>query len=195
MVAGPLKRANQRHSATNGYQTSTTFSIKGATDPNTSVELLIPGSNSMCSIQVITNGALAGAGAYRTNGQLIKLKVGTTVTNAVISYFPISVSQIFSENFDTVAPPALPSGWTTSASGAQSAWTTSASFQDTIPDSVISLEASNIGVNELISPPIILGPGTFQLTFRNNYDLETGAGTDGFDGAVLEIKIGTECLY
>jgi Putative Ig domain/Bacterial Ig domain len=189
-----LARSNAQisvSSTTNGYQTSTTFSIKGATDPNTSVELLIPGSNSMCSIQVITNGALAGASAYRTNGQLIKLRVGTAVTNAVISYFPISVSQIFSENFDTLTPPALPSGWTTSASGAQSAWASSASFLDTIPNSVISIDASNIGINELVSPPIPLGPGTLQLTFRNNYDLETGAGTDGFDGGVLEIKIGT----
>jgi hypothetical protein len=192
-----LSRSNAQisvSSTTNGYQTSTTFSIKGATDPNTSIELLIPGSNSMCSIQVITNAALAGANTYRTNGQLIKLRVGATVTNAVISYFPISVSQIFTENFDTVTPPSLPSGWTTTASGAQSVWMSSASFQDTIPNSVISMEASNIGVNELASPPIPLGPGTFQLTFRNNYDLETGAGTDGFDGGVLEIKIGTNAF-
>jgi hypothetical protein len=192
-----LSRSNAQltvTSTTNGYQTSTTFAISGATDPNTSVELLIPGSNSMCSIQVITNGALAGSNAYRTNGQLIKLRVGTTVTNAVISYFPISVSQIFLENFDAITPPALPSGWTTTASGAQSVWTTSASFQDTIPNSVISIDASNIGINELVSPPILLGPGTFQLTFRNNYDLETGAGTDGFDGGVLEIKIGTNAF-
>jgi hypothetical protein len=192
-----LSRSNAQisvSSATNGYQTSTTFSIKGATDPNLSVELLIPGSNSMCSIQVITNGALAGTSTYRTNGQLIKLRVGTTVTNAVISYFPISVSQIFSENFDTVTPPALPSGWTTTASGAQTVWASSAAFQDTIPNSVLSIDASNIGINELISPPIPLGPGTFQLTFRNNYDLETGAGTDAFDGGVLEIKIGTNAF-
>jgi hypothetical protein len=192
-----LSRSNAQitvNSTTNGYQTSTTFSIKGATDPNLAVELLIPGSNSMCSIQVITNGALAGTSAYRTNGQLVKLRVGTTVTNAVISYFPISVSQIFSENFDTVTPPALPSGWTTTASGAQSVWASSTSFQDTIPNSVVSMEASNIGINELDSPPIPLGPGTFQLTFRNNYDLETGAGTDAFDGGVLEIKIGTNAF-
>jgi hypothetical protein len=179
---------------TNGYQTSTTFSIKGATDPNTSVELLIPGSNSMCSIQVITNGALASASAFRTNGQLVKLRVGSSVTNAVISYFPISVGQTFTENFDNVTPPGLPPGWTTSASGAQSPWTTSASFQDTIPNSVVSIDASNIGVNELVSPPIPLGPGTFQLTFRNNYDLESGTGTDAFDGGVLEIKIGTNAF-
>jgi Putative Ig domain len=181
-------------SATNGYQTSTTFSIKGATDPNTAVELLIPGSNSMCSIQVITNGNLASSSAYRTNGQLIKLRVGTTVTNAVISYFPISVSQTFTENFDAVTPPDLPGAWTSASSGAQSAWTSSASLSDTVPNSVFSPDASNIGVNELVSPPILLGPGTFQLTFRNNYDLETGAGTDGFDGGVLEIKIGTNAF-
>jgi len=181
-------------SATNGYQTRTTFSINGATDPNTAVELLIPGSNSLCSIQVITNGTPASGSAYRTNGQSIKLRVGTSVTNAVISYFPISVSQIFTENFDSVTPPGLPSGWSTTSGGAQSAWTTSASLQDTVPNSVVSIDAANIGINELVSPPIFLGPGTFQLTFRNNYDLETGAGTDAFDGGVLEIKIGTNAF-
>lgn len=181
-------------STTNGYQSQTTFSIKGATDPNTAVELLIPGSNSMCSIQVITNGVLAGLSAYRTNGQSIKLRVGTSVTNAVINYFPLYVAQVFSENFDGISPPDLPAGWSTTSSGAQTGWSSSASFSDTIPNSIISIDASNIGINELVTPPIALGPGTFQLTFRNNYDLETGAGTDAFDGGVLEIKIGTNAF-
>ena len=33
--------------------------------------------------------------------------------------------------------------------------------------------------------------GASQLTFQNDYDLETGPGTDGFDGGVLEIRIGS----
>src|SRR5205814_5434356 len=41
------------------------------------------------------------------------------------------------------------------------------------------------------SPPITLPAGSSQLTFRNNYDLETGSGANGYDGGVLEIKIGT----
>jgi len=36
-----------------------------------------------------------------------------------------------------------------------------------------------------------LPTGQAQLSFRNNYDLETGPGSDGFDGGVLEIKIGS----
>ncbi len=192
-----LARSNAQISVscvTNGYQTQATFSIRGATDPNTAVELWIPGGNPICGIQVITNGILAGPTAYRTNGQTIKLRVGTSVTNAVISYFPLSVSQAFTENFDTVTPPNLPTGWTTTASGAQVPWTTSASVSDTVPNSIISIDASNIGISELVSPPIAIGPGTSQLAFRNNYDLETGAGTDGFDGGVLEIKIGTNAF-
>jgi hypothetical protein len=192
-----LARSNAQISVscvTNGYQTQATFAIGGATDPNTSVELLVPGSNSLCSIQVITNGVLAGTNVYRTNGQSIKLRVGSAVTNAVISYFPLSVAQVFSENFDSVTSPNLPVGWTTTASGAQSTWATSASVRDTAPNSVVCNDALNIGLGDLVSPSIILGAGTFQLTFRNNYDLETGAGTDGFDGGVLEIKIGTNAF-
>jgi hypothetical protein len=192
-----LARSNAQISiscVTNGFQTQATFSIRGASDPNTSVELLVPGSNSICGIQVITNGVLAGTSAYRTNGQLIKVRVGASVTNAIISYFPLSVSQLFSENFDSVTPPNLPSGWATSASGAQSPWSTSTSITDTVPNSIMSIDASNIGISELVSPPIAIGAGASQLTFRNNYDLETGAGTDGFDGGVLEIKIGTSAF-
>src|SRR5204863_1666248 len=47
------------------------------------------------------------------------------------------------------------------------------------------------GLSDLVSPSIVLPTGQAQLSFRNNYDLETGPGSDGFDGGVLEIKIGS----
>src|SRR5262249_46316331 len=68
--------------STNGVQSIATFTITGATDTNTAVELLIPSTTSFCSVQVLTNGVLATNG-YRTVGQVVRLKVGTSVTNAV----------------------------------------------------------------------------------------------------------------
>jgi PKD repeat protein len=92
---------------------------------------------------------------------------------------------IFSQNFDGVSAPALPSGWTTSTSGSQSAWVTSTSFSDTAPNAAFSTDASAVGVNELVSPPISVPSGGGQLSFRHRYAFESG-----FDGGVLEIKIG-----
>ena len=95
---------------------SATFSVSGATDTNTSVEVLVPGATQACTIAVFTNGSLAGTNAYRISGQSIKLRVGATVTNAVISYYPVSAGTVvFTQNFDSITAPALPSGWTTTA--------------------------------------------------------------------------------
>ena len=172
-----------------------TVSISGAANTNTAIEILVPGTNSFCSLSVLANGLPANTNSYRVNGQVIKMRVGTTVTNAVVGYYSLGPStQVSSENFDGVTAPALPSGWTTSASGAQSAWVTQKGTNDTGPNAAFSTDATNIGVNELVSPPIAVPAGNAQLSFRNNYDLETGSGGDGYDGGVLEIKIGTNAF-
>ena len=96
----------------------------------------------------------------------------------MISYYPSAPgTQVFSENFDGVTAPGLPSGWTTSASGAQSAWVTQTSTNDTPPNAAYSTDATNVA-QPVVSPAIALPVGQAQLSFRNNYDLETGAGTD-----------------
>jgi hypothetical protein len=86
-----LQRSNAQisvsYSTTNSGNTVTTFSISGATDPNTALELLIPGGASFSTLQVLTNGLPADPSVYRTNGQVLKILVGTTVTNAQVRYF------------------------------------------------------------------------------------------------------------
>jgi len=143
-----LARSNAQVSvsyATNGYQMTTTISVSGATDTNTSVELLAPGTNSFCAIQVLTNGVAGGGNSYRINGQLLKLRVGTSVTNAVISFYPAGPpTQIFREAFDSVSAPNLPAGWTTSASNAQSGWITTNTAIDTAPYAAFSPDPTNI---------------------------------------------------
>jgi hypothetical protein len=98
-------------------------------------------------------------------------------------------SVVFAQNFDLVSVPSLPGGWTTTSSGGQTKWQTDSTSSDTAPNSAFSAEASTIGVNELVTPVILLPPGASQLSFRNSYDLETGS-TTAYDGGVLEIKIG-----
>ena len=106
-----------------------------------------------------------------------------TLTSGVIT---------FTQNFDSVIAPALPAGWTSTASGAQLAWVTSTTNRDTIPNSVFSSDATNVGLATLVSPAILINSPTAKLTFRHNYDLEAGlSATTAYDGGVLEIQIGS----
>jgi hypothetical protein len=97
---------------------------------------------------------------------------------------------IFSQNFDSATAPALPSGWSTSASGVESNWVSQKSVVDTAPNAAFVPDVPNIGLSYLTTPTIAIPAGQAQLSFMNNYNLETGAGSDGYDGGVLEIKIG-----
>ncbi len=99
---------------------------------------------------------------------------------------------VFSENFDGVTPPALPAGWTaTNAIDPDGIlWVTSndgdpfPSF-DSPPNAAFVNDPDAISDKRLESPSIAIQSDTAQLTFRHNFDLESG-----FDGGVLEISIG-----
>src|SRR5262249_47334734 len=82
---------------TNGPNAVTTFTITGATDPNTAVELVIPSAVSLSTVQVFANGSPANPAAYRTNGQVLKILAGTTVTNVQVRYFfgPVAQNDVF----------------------------------------------------------------------------------------------------
>ncbi len=95
---------------------------------------------------------------------------------------------LFSEAFDGVSAPALPAGWTTAVSGAESAWVTSITTPSNAPNDAFAPDATNIGNTELITPTIAVPAGGGQLTFRNLFNME-GDATSGYDGMVLEISI------
>lgn len=95
------------------------------------------------------------------------------------------LAPVLTENFDAGAAPALPSGWTTSAGGGQSAWTTVTSASATAPNAAFSPAPATTGSNQLVSPTFLIPSAAAQLTFRQRYEFESG-----FDGGVLEIKIG-----
>jgi hypothetical protein len=76
--------------------TNTTM-ISGSDDADTGVEFYMP-SASYYALQVLTNGRTAGTSAYRTNGQVVKVHVGATVTNAqvVFKVGPTALNDIWS---------------------------------------------------------------------------------------------------
>lgn len=120
----------------------------------------------------------------------LQLQDGTRELGLVAYDLMLGVkSEVVCENFDGVAAPTLPAGWTTTASGAQTAWSTDSAIRDASPNAAASTAAGANGVNELTSPVLALPLGDAKLMFRNHHNLEASA-TMGFDGGVLEIKIG-----
>lgn len=93
------------------------------------------------------------------------------------------------ENFDAATPPALPSGWGSTAQGAQVAWVTSTTTNDTAPNAAFVADDAGGGVSVLSAKNVTLSTGTAQLTFRHYYVMEAGPGPVAYDGGVLEINI------
>ena len=97
------------------------------------------------------------------------------------------LTQTYSEGFDGVVAPNLPAGWVAAnAMGAAPLWVTSAASPDSAPNDAFVNDPATVSDKWLTSPPIPIASPAAQLSFRNNFNLE-----DGFDGGVLEVKIGT----
>jgi len=130
----------------------------------------------------------AGGSCGGTNTATLALQDGVTGLGSVNFTFPLGqtiTTTVFSENFDSPTPPALPTGWTTSATGAESLWVSTAAEEDTFPNSLFVPDPTSVGLAELDSPSIVLPATAAQLRFRHSYSLE-----NTFDGGVLEIKLG-----
>lgn len=102
------------------------------------------------------------------------------------------INNVLTENFDSVTSPDLPNGWTTSFEGDRENWTTSAERFESSPNAAFSPAPRLIGVNQIVSPVVQITSPNAELRFRNWYELETTFLRNRvFDGAVLEIKIGS----
>src|SRR6185503_5443967 len=95
----------------------------------------------------------AGGNCGDTITATLQLQDGATNLGTVSYTFKIGVlgapTSIFSQNFDSTVPPALPAGWTTTTSGAGIAWTTSATMADTAPNDAFGQETATTGVTNL----------------------------------------------
>jgi hypothetical protein len=132
----------------------------------------------------------------------LQLQDGATNLGTVTYTFNLGVLNVaFTENFDGVTAPALPAGWTTTFTNGDgdctvggplcalgSNFTTSsagtpAPAADTAPNSAFHNDPSCVSNNTLDTPNINITSTSAQVTFRNNFDLEST-----FDGAVLEVS-------
>ncbi|MGI9107852.1 MAG: S8 family serine peptidase [Pyrinomonadaceae bacterium] len=103
-----------------------------------------------------------------------------------------STLTVLDQNFDTVSPPTLPTGWTPTHTGGVSDWATSGVRPDTALNSAFAPNHPFVSSIELTTPPIAISSRAAQFTFRNAYNLEDEPSSTGaaYDGMVLEIKIG-----
>lgn len=184
-----------------GETVSYQFSLSniGTTDTTNLVATLLPINGVSAPSSPQNYGRLIAGGVPVTNtfrftaigacGDVIvptlQLQDGTTDLGTATFYLPMGHFANFSaESFDSVITPALPVGWTTTASGAQSPWVTTTSGSDTAPNNVFCPDPTSAGVNELVSVLINLPAGPTQVSFRHSYYLEPA-----YDGGVLEISI------
>ncbi len=89
------------------------------------------------------------------------------------------------QNFDSVTPPLLPTGWTSAstAAGGPRNWTTVGANSESAPNHVFVPGADYTSTNRLTAPPFILTTANQQLRFMHSYDHEYL-----YDGGVLEIS-------
>jgi hypothetical protein len=87
-------------------------------------------------------------------------------------------------DFDDVAAPALPAGWSTAPTGAGSAWVTQTGTGDSAPNAAYAPAPAASGEADLTSPSITVPATGGELHFTQRFDTEAG-----HDGGVLEIAI------
>lgn len=92
-----------------------------------------------------------------------------------------------SQNFDGVTAPALPAGWVQNqTSGTGITWTTSTTTPNSAPNAAFANDPATVNLTYLESPSFAVSSSSARLSFKNLYNTE-----NTFDGAVLEIKIGS----
>jgi len=122
--------------------------------------------------------------------QTVNLTGGASPVSFPLSFTVGTPAIAFSQNFDAVAAPVLPAGWTTAQTGTTppAAWATTATSPDSAPNAAFTNGVTTVASNSLISPPIVLpaSPTAAVLTFRHAWNFE--GTTTMFDGGILELS-------
>ncbi|MFL6215341.1 MAG: HYR domain-containing protein [Blastocatellia bacterium] len=159
-----------------------TGGVTGASSPQT-YGVVVAGGAPVCRNFTFTASGTCGG----TITASLQLQDGASNLGTITYTFTLgATASIFSQNFDGVTAPALPAGWTTSfVNGAGCAlgsnWATTTTTPDTAPNAAFHNDPNCISDGFLVSPPITGITSGAKLSFRNNWNLESG-----FDGAVLE---------
>lgn len=176
--------------ANSGSVTATLLNTGGITDASPAQSYGALAAGSAAVTRNFTFKVPAGAACGSNITLTFQVSDGTNTFNVTRTYTLGTLQQSFAQNFDSVTAPALPAGWTTTQTGAGVLWVTSTTTPDTAPNSAFTSDPATVGLSELESPDITVTSAAAQLKFRNSYNTESGT-TVGYDGMVLEIKIGS----
>ncbi len=189
----------------------TTGNNNGVPEPGENVLLSIPVVNNtgvtVNNVRVSVDGGPDVAYGNINDGQTITINHPYTVSAAANCGDSVSVSIVVKsdtatnaaqvrsfvlgspvgvvQNFDGVTAPTLPSGWTSTSSGAATGWTTTTTGPSSAPNAAFASDIASVGISELETPSIAVNSAAATLKFKLNYNTEST-----FDGMVLEIKIG-----
>ena len=123
--------------------------------------------------------------------QTVNYTGGASPVSFPLSFIVGTPAIAFSQNFDAVAAPALPAGWTTAQTGTTPPvlWATTAANPDTAPNTAFTNGATTAASNSLISPAILLpaSPTGAVLSFRHAWDFESVTNVL-YDGGILELS-------
>jgi uncharacterized repeat protein (TIGR01451 family) len=192
---------------------SFTLQNQGTLPPGNLVAALLPNAGVLVPSGPQTYGAVPAYGgsasrpfAFTAAGTCgsnivadLQLQDGTNNLGTVSFILPLGKTSGLSQNFDGVAAPSLPSGWTSvNVSGTANSWNTTSASYDTAPNSAFVSDSTSSGQNALVSPVIPISSANARLSFRQNYSLEyvSSGGHNkqtytNYDGGVLEIQIGS----
>lgn len=191
----------------------------GFPEPGENVLLSVPVTNTtgaaVTNVQVNVNGGPNANYGTINDGQTVTQQIpfsipaqaacGSTqnvtinVSSTIGAQTPVQRSFVLGnpsgivENFDGVAPPAFPAGWTTTQdSGTTIVWASTATGPSSAPNSMFANDPATVNMSSLVSPAVSITSTSAQLKFKNKYITEasTTSATVGFDGMVLEMKIG-----
>jgi len=111
---------------------------------------------------------------------------GTTALGTVRHRLRLGILEVaLDEGFDTSAAPALPPAWQTSVSGSGSPWTSVIGNSWNGTQAASASAPASISDKLLHSPAVAIDTAEAVLAFRHRFNFE-----NGFDGAVLEMRIG-----
>ncbi len=150
---------------------------------------------SLITIAAMTMTAALRVDFFTTTGTELAAHPGaaaiggaTPTPTPVVTPSPGPVCQS-GQNFDVVVAPALPIGWWSMATGALGPWVTGTPA-NTAANAAVNGSVATVSDSLLMSPTIPIAAAGGSFSFWLNFNTEAAAtGTEGFDGAVLEISI------
>ena len=167
---------------------ATLLSTGGISSPSAPQTYGVIGQSGGISTRPFTFTANGSCGGAITAS--LQLQDGSTNLGTVNYTFTLGIGvggvPTFTQNFDSVPAPLLPSGWTSAHSGGEPAWVTSTASRDTSPNAAFAKENASAGLTKLNSPGISITLPTAQLKFRQSFNTD-----NGFDGGILMIQIGS----